>query len=152
MHVANYLELLHASEQQLVDALMTVAAHHSDEPDISQTCYLAALWSREAIFSLKPLIELYSDRKSDEPERLTKVLFEGPRTGSLALIRDLHDLWLLASHVQLCLSVLEQASKALHDQDLEGFCVQFGGQTKRQVAWLLGRIRQSASQTLVVAV
>lgn len=151
MHVGNYLGLLHASEQQLVEALTMVADHHGDEPDIYQICQLAASWSQEAIKSLKPLIEHYSEEKSDEPERLTQVLFAGPRTGSLALMRDLHDLWLLASEVQLCLEVLAQAAKALREPELEAFCEQFSRQTKRQLAWLHSRIQQAAPQALVVA-
>ncbi|BAY43620.1 hypothetical protein SAMD00079811_12000 [Scytonema sp. HK-05] len=151
MHIGNYLGLLDASEQQLVDALLLVADHHGDEPDIYQTCQLVASWSQEAIASLQPLIERYSEEKSDEPERLTQVLFAGPRTGSLALMRDLHDLWLLASEVQLCLGVLDQAAKALRDPELEAFCQRFTAQTKRQLAWLHSRIQQAAPQALVVA-
>ncbi len=66
-------------------------------------------------------------------------------------MRDLHDLWLIASEAQLCLGVLEQASKALRDRELEAFCLKFNGQTKRQLDWLLNRIRQAAPQALVVA-
>jgi hypothetical protein len=151
MHVGNYLGLLHASEQQLVKALLMVAAHHGDEPDIYQTCQLLTSWSQEAIASLKPLMERYSEDKNSEPERLTQVLFAEPRTGSLALLRDLHDLWLLANEVQLCLGVLDQAAKALCDLELEEFCQQFTVQTKRQVTWLHSRIQQAAPQALVVA-
>ncbi len=76
MHVGNYLGLLHSSEQQLVNALMMVAFHHGDEPDIYQACQLAASWSTEAIAALQPLIERYSEDKSDEPERLTRALLK----------------------------------------------------------------------------
>lgn len=151
MHVGNYLGLLHESEQQLVKALMTVANHHGDEPDITQTAELAARWSQEVIAALKPLIERYSEDRNKEPERLSHALFTGPRTGSLALVRDLHDLWLLASEVQLCLIVLEQAAQALRDSELETFCTNFTACTKRQLAWLQTRIKQAAPQALVVA-
>ena len=151
MHVGNYLGLLDASEQQLMQAFLTVAEHHGDEPDIYQTCQLLASWSQEAIASLKPLIERYSEEKNDEPERLSQILFVEPRTGSLALVRDLHDLWLLANEVQLCLGVLDQAAKALRDLELEAFCQQFSQQTKRQLNWLHARIQQAAPQALVVA-
>lgn len=151
MHVGNYLGLLHTSEQQLVDALLTVADHHGDEPDIYQTCQLVASWSQEAIESLKPLIDRYSEEKNEEPERLSQALFTGPRTGSLALMRDLHDLWLLANEVQLSLGVLSQAAKALRDKELEAFCDRFSAQTKRQITWLHSRIQQAAPQALVVA-
>lgn len=151
MHVGNYLGLVENSERQLADALMAIAQHHGDEPDIEQTCELLASWSRQNLEKLKPLIERYSEEKSDEPERLKRDLFEKPRTGSLALLRDLHDLWLLASEVQLCWSVLDQAAKALRDRDMEAVCTQCIAQTKRQVSWLLQRIRQAAPQALVVA-
>jgi len=151
MHVGNYLQLLHSSEQQLIDALRIVANHHGDEPDIFQTCQLVASWSQEVIAALKPFLDRYGTEKNDEPERLTQILFAGTRTGSLALLRDLHDLWLLASEVKLTLSVLEQAAKALRDRELDAFCVEYGGQTKRQVDWLQHRIRQAAPQALVVA-
>lgn len=151
MHVGNYLGLLHSSEQQLADAFTTIADHHGDEPDIAQTCQLLSSWSREHVQALKPLIDRYSEQKSEEPERLSKTLFEEPRTGSLALLRDLHDLWLLANQVHLCSIVLSQAAKALRDKELEAACENLGGQTKRQIAWLLTRIKQAAPQSLVVA-
>jgi hypothetical protein len=151
MHVGNYLGLLHASEQQLVDALLTVAEHHGDEPDIYQTCQLVSSWSQAAIAALKPLIDRYAEEKNEEPERLSQVLFTGPRTGGLALVRDLHDLWLLANEVQLCLGVLAQAAKALRDSELEAFCDRFSQQTKRQITWLHSRIQQAAPQALIVA-
>lgn len=151
MHVGNYLGLLHSSEQQLADAFTTIADHHGDEPDIAQTCQLLSSWSREHVQALKPLIDRYCEQKSEEPERLSKTLFEEPRTGSLALLRDLHDLWLLANEVHLCWIVLSQAAKALRDKELEAACENLGGQTKRQIAWLLTRIKQAAPQSLVVA-
>jgi hypothetical protein len=63
MHVGNYLGLLDSSEQKLIDALIMVADHHGDEPDIYQTCQLLASWSQEALAALKPLIERYSEDK-----------------------------------------------------------------------------------------
>jgi hypothetical protein len=151
MHVGNYLGLLENSERQLADALMVIAQHHKDEPDVEQTCKLLASWSQQSLEKLKPFIDRYSEAKSDEPERLKQDLFKEPRTGSLALLRDLHDLWLLANEVQLCWTVLDQAAKALRDRDLEAACTQCGAQTKRQVKWLSHRIRQAAPQALVVA-
>ena len=151
MHIGNYLGLIHSSEQQLADAFNTVANHHGDEPDIVQTCQLLASWSRQHLEMLKPLVDRYSEEKSEEPERLSKTLFEAPRTGSLALLRDLHDLWLLANEVQLCWTVLSQAAQALRDQVLLTTCQQCSQETKRQVAWLMTRIKQAASQALVVA-
>jgi ferritin-like metal-binding protein YciE len=151
MHLGNYLGLVHSSEQQLAQALSMIADHHGDEPDIEQTCQLLACWSDQHVEVLTPLVDRYSEDKSDEPERLSRTLFEEPRTGSLALLRDLHDLWLLAHEVQLCWTVLSQAAQALRDRELLNTCQQCGQDTNRQIAWLMTRIKQSAPQALVVA-
>jgi ferritin-like metal-binding protein YciE len=151
MHIGNYLALIHSSEQQLAKAFDTIAAHHGDEPDILQTCQLLACWSRQHLELLEPIVDGYSEDKSDEPERLSKTLFDEPRSGSLALLRDLHDLWLLAQEVQLCWTVLIQAAQALRDGELLATCQQCSQDTKRQISWLMTRIKQAAPQALVVA-
>ncbi|WP_245602824.1 hypothetical protein [Gloeothece verrucosa] len=81
MHLANYLGLIHHSEQQLAKAFDTIAQHHGDEPDIYQNCLLLSSWSQHHVQALKPVLERYKEDKSSEPERLTKTLFEEPRTG-----------------------------------------------------------------------
>ncbi|MFZ5658475.1 MAG: molybdopterin oxidoreductase [Pseudomonadota bacterium] len=151
MHVGHYLELLRASEQQLADALLAVAGQHGDEPDIEQTCRLLAAWSQDAGQVLAPLVTRYATEAPGEPERLHQALFRGVRRGNLALVRDLHDLYLLAQEVQLSAGVLSQAARALRDQELLAACESIGAQSKRQLDWLLTRIRQAAPQALVVA-
>jgi hypothetical protein len=151
MHIGNYLGLVHSSERQLADAFKQVAEHHGDEPDIYQTCMLLCSWFQEHVKALKPFVDRYSEEKNDEPKRLSQSLFEEPRSGSLALLRDLHDLWLLANEVHLCWTVILQAAKALRDIELEDLCQQLDTQTHRQQAWVLTRIKQAAPQILVVA-
>ncbi len=151
MHIGNYLTLVQQSEQQLARAFMQVANHHGDEPDIYQVCQTLSTWSREHATALQPLVDRYADAKSDEPERLSQPLFDQPRTGSLALLRDLHDLYLLANEVELCWVVLLQAARGLRDADLEAQCTDFDKTTKRQLTWLMTRIKQAAPQTLIVA-
>lgn len=151
MHVGNYLGLLKSSEDQLANALLTVADHHQDEPDIGGICHLLASWSHQHIQIIDPLLQRYSEQKSDEPERLNRTLFEGTRSGSLSLIRDLHDLWLLTNEVHLCWVILWQAALALRDNELERACKECDKETSRQLAFLLTRIKQSAPQSLVVA-
>ncbi|MEG4107918.1 hypothetical protein [Microcoleus sp. S13_C5] len=102
MHVGNYLGILHHSEQDLADAFKTIANHHGDEPDVYNMCKLLASWSEEHAKDIKPFVDRYSEEKSDEPDRLKQSLFEEPRSGSLALVRDLHDLWLLGNEIHLC--------------------------------------------------
>lgn len=151
MHTGNYLQLVSNSEEQLAQAFRQVAGQHGDEPDIYQPCQLLAAWSDQHAETLRPLLERYADTTSDEPERLHQVLFHQPRTGSLALLRDLHDLWLLASEVSLCWMVLLQAAQGLRDAQLRETCQQLNVETDRQLTWLITRIKQAAPQTLIVA-
>lgn len=151
MHIGNYLNLLQQSDRQLAIGFEEIAQKHGDEPDVYGTCRLLASWSRQHVEELNPLIARYSDQKSAEPERLHQALFQGTRTGSLALMRDLHDLWLQASEVQLCWTVLMQAAQALRDPALQATYEQQSKQTERQLGWISTRIKQSAPQTLVVA-
>lgn len=153
MHIGNYLGLVHESEQQLAKAFQQIAKHHGDEPDICQTCMLLSSWSEAHVKTLKPFVDRYL-KKKHEPERLSQSLFEEPRSGSsgsLALLRDLHDLWLITNEVHLRWVVILQAAKALRDLELEDLCQQLDQQSHRQQAWLLTRIKQAAPQILVVA-
>ena len=142
MHVAEYLGLVHESEQSLADGLRTVANHHRAEPDIVQTCQLLAAWSEAHVAALAPIVARYCEQRDDEPEDLSADLFRGPRTGPMGLIRDLHDLWLLAYEVKLCWTVLNQAAQALRDVELETLCTELTAQTERQAeCWLsLGKL------------
>ena len=151
MHIANYLGILENSEKQLTDAFEHVALKHKDEPDIEQMCQKLSGWSREHRGRIMPFVKKYSEEKSSEPKDLKRELFSEKRRGSLALLRDLHDLWLLTQEVQLCWIVLHQATLALRDEALKAACEFCSTRTKRQTDWLLGRIKQAAPQTLVVA-
>src|SRR6476620_2118601 len=110
MHMGNYLELVHKSETDLVKAFKMVADEHGDEPDIYETCQLLASWSQQLVEALLPFVKRYAEEKDKEPDRLTNTLFDKPRKGSLGLLRDLHDLWLLASEASLCCILLRQGA------------------------------------------
>lgn len=151
MFIANYIGLLHGSETHLKDSLLKVSEQHKSEPDIEQTCRMIAGWSDMHIHHLENFIKRYKEDKEPEPEKLQKSLFHGTRKGGLGLLRDLHDLYLLATEVELSYMVILQASQALRDKELEYFCRDSAKETERQVNWLKTRIKQAAPQSLVAA-
>jgi hypothetical protein len=151
MQLGNYLGLVESSEKQLAEAFEKVAHHHKEEPDIEQTCTKLSAWSVRHAGAMQPFLVRYKADANSEPSEMQKVLFSQPRKGSLALIRDLHDLWLLANEVELCWEIISNAALALKDKEMETACSAFQAETKRQVAWLLARIKQAAPQALVVA-
>src|SRR3954470_21455533 len=102
MHVGNYLGLVHTGEQQLAEAFATVAEHHQDEPDVKELCQALGKWSQAHVRNLTPFIERYGEERAAEPENLKADLFQGPRSGGLGLLRDLHDLWLMANESEIC--------------------------------------------------
>jgi hypothetical protein len=82
---------------------------------------------------------------------LHATLFSGTRSGPLGLLRDLHDLYLMATQSQLCWTVIAQAAQGARDNQLLDVVRACQPQTTLQVKWLLTRIKQAAPQALVVA-
>src|SRR4051794_12827611 len=74
------------------------------------------------------------------------------QAGRIYLLRDLHDLWLLVNESMMSLNVLEQAARALRDEDFLDALEHMQDRNERQRTWLKTRISQAAPQTLVVPV
>ncbi len=146
--VGHYISLAHRSETHLKKSLLRVADHHKDEPDIEQSCKQLADWSSRHAQRLERLIERYHS-PDDEPENLHSALFKGTRSGGLGLLRDLHDLYLLAGEVELAYSVIKQAALALRDSELQQTCEESAHETARQISWIKTRIKSAAPQALV---
>lgn len=153
MHVHDYLKLVLNSEQQLSEAFKKVAGHHIDEPDIHFTCLMLGEWSARHAEELSPFNKKYEGKAGNtkEAERLSQTLFKEPRKGPIALLRDLHDLWLITKEIEISYKVILQAAKALRDIPLQNLLEEQSEETKRQSDWLQTRIKQAAPQILVVA-
>ena len=151
MRVSNYIQYVQRCEKELAKAFKVVAKHHILEPDVHGMCQLLASWSLDHVENLELMIERYGEEEDKEPDRLDYSILS-MRTGSLGLLRDLHDLWIMANEVKLCWIILLQSAKALRDTELKLACLQFGKQTKRQTEWLMTKIKTSTSQILTVPV
>jgi hypothetical protein len=151
MHIGRYVNLVHRTEMDLATAFRKVSKAHADEPDVYQTCQLLARWSDKLVEELEPFAEKYKREKDKEPDRLTQILLKDTRKGGIALLRDLHDLYLVATEVQTCCTIIKQASDGLRDKELTTTCEEVERQTKRQLNWLMTRMKSAAPQTLIVA-
>jgi hypothetical protein len=151
MHIGRYIDLVYRSEIDLSKAFRKVSKAHGDEPDVYQTCQLLAKWSDELVRVFEPFVAKYKPEKDNEPDRLTQTLLKDSRKGGLALLRDLHDLYLVAAEVQVCCTILKQGADGLRDKELTTVCEEVERQTRRQMGWLLTRMKQAAPQTLIVA-
>jgi hypothetical protein len=149
-HIADYIGLLDESEKRLVKGFEQVRKTHPDEPDIDGLCRLFAAWSKQAESMLKPFISKYGERQDGEPKRLDKALLVKRKQGGFDMLRDIHDLWLLVNESMISLVVLEQASRALRDDELLDTLKRMQNRNERQLIWLKTRINQAAPQILVV--
>ena len=150
MQLPVYLGLAKSAEEQLAMAFEAIGKKHATDIEVLQSCKVLSSWSKDHAENLSLQIEKYGQKNANEPKHLASVLLK-TKMGSLALLRDLHGLWLLACETEMCYIIISQAAKALRDRELELMCEQFCEYTNRQKAWLQTKIKTSASQILVVA-
>ncbi|MGV9598310.1 hypothetical protein ACWDR1_16730 [Streptosporangium sandarakinum] len=151
MHLAHYLGMLHRSLNELAGAFSEVGRSHASEPDVHHICEQLADQCVEHSRRLEPFVGRYSEEASDEPERLHSTLFSGTRAGGLGLLRDLHDLYLMAAECDICWTLIGQAAQGARDEELLGTVNACEQETSTQMLWLRTRMKQAAPQALVVA-
>jgi hypothetical protein len=151
VQLAHYLGLLHRAQINLADAFREVAGAHSDEPDVSNLCRKLAAECDDHATRLAPFAERYGEDAPDEPDRLHSELFRGPRSGGLGLLRDLHDLYLMATECDMAWTLVGQAAQGARDRELLAVVARCEGETAIQLKWLRTRMKEAAPQALVVA-
>jgi hypothetical protein len=151
MHLAHYLGLLHRSQVDLAEAFREVAAGHTDDADVARQCRRLARQCDRHAELLEPFAARYGEEAEDEPDRLHAELFEGARSGGLGLLRDLHDLYLMACHCDMAWTLVGQAAQGVRDRELLEVVQGCEGATEIQLKWLRTRMKQAAPQALVVA-
>lgn len=152
MNLNIYLGMLHQAERTLADSFREVGDGHGAEPDVYSLCHSLATQCDEHSRLLEPVVERYGERESDgEPERLHAQGLSSTRQGPVGLLRDLQDLYLLASLVDITWTMVKQAGSALHDQELLDLVSRCDGETSVQLRWLQTRMKQAAPQALIAA-
>jgi len=151
MHIGTYIELVHKGQQDLAEAFLLVAEKHGTEPDIYELCKLLAKWSQSLVEKIRPFAEKYSEEKDEEPDRLLSEFFKKNRKGPMALLRDLHDLFLMANEAEISAIILRQAAAGLHDKELMAVCDEIEEKATRQISWLKTRMKSAAPQVLIAA-
>ena len=151
MHLATYVGLQHTASATLADAFRQVAEGHAAEPDVRTDCHRLAGWCDAHVERLAPVAERYGEHHEDEPERLHADGLPGIRSGGVGLLRDLQDLYLLASFVDITWTVLGQAAQGVRDRQLMEVVDSCDSETQRQLRWLSTRIKQAAPQALIAS-
>jgi hypothetical protein len=150
MRLAHYVGLLRRAEQELGSALREVGAGHADEPDVKAICHKLAGDCERHATGLEPFAQRYGEEADDEPERLHSELFRGTRGGGLGLLRDLHDLYLMACECDMAWTLVGQAALGARDRELLELVQSCEGETATVLKWLATRMKAAAPQALVV--
>lgn len=151
MNLSHYLGLLHHAQLELAKAFREVGDAHRAEPDVHRDCQkLAAQCDRHAE-QLHPFVDRYGEDADDEPDRLHSELFQGTREGGLGLLRDLHDLYLMATECDITWTLVGQAAKGARDDELTDVVARCESETVIQLKWLRTRMKAAAPQALVVS-
>ena len=151
MHLANYLGYLHTAELNLAEGFRKVADGYAEEADVYHTCNTLAKQCETHAEQLKPFVDRYGEESPEEPNRLYHDLFDETRSGGLGLLRDLHDLYLMASTCDISWTMIGQAAQGARDRELLEVVNACDGQTATQIKWLRTRMKQAAPQALLVA-
>jgi hypothetical protein len=128
-----------------------VAEGHAEEADVKRICEQFATQCDHQEELLRPFTKRYGSDPSGEPERLHADGLSKTRSGGLGLLRDLHDLYLLASYLGMAWTLVGQAAKGARDLQLIETVDQCAKQTEAQQKWLTTRLKAAAPQALLVA-
>lgn len=150
MNLAHYLGLLHRAQLELAAAYREVGEAHIEEPDVFYDCARLADQCDKHAEELQPFAERYGEEAHDEPERLHSEIFRGTRQGGFGLLRDLHDLYLMAAECDISWTLVGQAAKGARDDGLLDVVDRSEAETATQMKWLRTRMKQAAPQALVV--
>lgn len=151
MQLTKYLGLLRDAEAALSRAFEQVAAQHGDEPDVEHLCSVLSRQAGAHVKALDPVVARYGEQDDSEAERLAAAEFNGSRGGGAGLLRDLHDLYTLASFVDITWTVIGQAAQGVRDAELLDIVRASEQETTQQLTWLRTRIKQAAPQALIIA-
>ena len=151
MHLSSYLGLLETGCATLAHSYRQVAEGHLAEADVHRICEQFAVQCDRHEEQLKPFTARYGSHPSGEPERLHADGLSSTRSGGLGLLRDLHDLYLLASYLDMAWMVVGQAAKGARDQELIRTVEQCEVETASQRRWLMTRLKAAAPQALLAA-
>ncbi|MCP2166469.1 hypothetical protein [Goodfellowiella coeruleoviolacea] len=151
MYLNTCLRLLHDAEQRLAESFRQVARGHRAEADLAALADLLADQCCDHLAELAPLVRRYREQPTDEPERPPLAALSGVRSGPLGLVRDLQDLYLLASFVAITWTLLRQAGQTIHDAEILHAVDWCQAQTDEQLAWLRTRLAEAAPQALIAS-
>ncbi len=151
MQLPSYLGLQQHAESTLAESFRILADAHKAEADIHDLCGRHAQVCDSHVKRLAPLIEIYGERSEQEPERMRDKGLGKARSGPVGLLRDLQDVYLLATFTDITWAMVRQAGLALPDKNILATVSACEPETSAQLRWLRTRMQLAAPQALLAA-
>jgi hypothetical protein len=151
MHLTTYLTFLQRTEETLCRGYRLVSDGHAADADVH---YASAGFARQCAAhaeALAPVLARPGLPTEPEPQRLHVPEPSSHRPGAAGRLRDVLDLYQLASLVEITWSLVRQAAQGARDRDLIDIVDGCAPQTTAQLAWLRMHLTSTAAQTLLVA-
>jgi hypothetical protein len=155
------LEHLHRSVDQLADELRATAERHAVQQDVYHMGRTLSARIDELASSLDPFLTAYgqSDGGGDGGEVLHSLAEKVRRGASVAagrsgttgmlLLRDLRDLFVQASGVEMDWTIVRQGAMAARDEPLVLAATVGLEETRRVLRWLTTRVKEASPQILM---
>ncbi|WP_448072908.1 hypothetical protein [Georgenia yuyongxinii] len=157
LHLA--LEALHADENALAQELLRVAERHKVDHDIYHLGRDLAIWSQRHVTEIATIATRFGaeldpepDGESALPEKMREKAAELMRRRgepALLLLRDLRRVYTGAAGVYADWELIAQAAQGLKDTELMEVAGRCGAESKRQMKWANGKLKESATQILL---
>jgi len=151
MHLASYIRLLEQGSSTLADAYTVLEEGHPEEAEVVAQATRFRGQCRRHASRLAPARERYGDHLAPPPDRLHQPGLERARSGGLGLLRDLHEVFDYASHLQIAWTIVGQAAQGNTDEELQAVAEDSRAEIALQVAWLTTQVKTASAQVLLVA-
>jgi hypothetical protein len=151
MQISLYVGLVVQSERVFQAACLNLARRHEQDAGIRDGCRKMAKSTQHRLGGVHQLREMFGGGPGRAVNLVAQALFHGLRSGGVGLIRDLHDLTLLANQSLLYWTALYQGLRARHDTAGEAICEQSIRQLELEISWLTTEIKDAAPQALTIS-
>jgi hypothetical protein len=160
MNLHRAIAQLHEAETNLAEEFDEVGDRHAADPDVSLICHQLAAQCRRHADQLQPLGERYGAkvRGGDSPglwdsvmgavRGVTSQASAGFEETGLVLLRDLRQLYLMVSEVEIDWWAVRQGAMALRDSELAEVFESCHEETWAQVKWVKTKVKEAAPQVL----
>jgi hypothetical protein len=118
---------------------------------IRDGCRMMAQSSGHGLDAVDQLREVFGGGRARPVNLVGQALFHGLRSGGVGLIRDLHDLTLLANQSLLSWTALYQGLRARHDTAAEAISEASIRQLELEISRLTTEIKDAAPQALTIS-